>query len=148
MSTEPDPAVSDPPLFPYKRPRRPKAPTDPVLAAALQRLMFRVYSTGYRQRFGQVPLIGKRDWATLKRLVTLYGEATVETYLKAFLAWDAATDPWVVQEGWTLGVLFARWNKMTVMVRGTRPRFACEHRPVCLTLAEHSQRNLRDLQTS
>jgi hypothetical protein len=149
MSTEPDPTVteSDPALFPYQRKRRPKTPTDPALAAALQHLMFRVYGSLYRKRFGQVPLMCKRDWGTLKRLVVQYGADTVETYLRAFLAWDAANDPWVQQEGWTLTVLVNRWNKLTVVIRGTRPRFVCDHQPPCTSQADHSQRNLQALRT-
>jgi hypothetical protein len=110
--------------------------------------MFKVYATAYRQRFGTFPLTTKRDFATLKTLTLKFGAPTVEQYIRAFLMWNGEGDKWVLSEGWTIQTLFARWNKVTMLIRGNRPPFQCEHQPSCQSAADHSQRNLQDLRTT
>jgi hypothetical protein len=133
-------------LLDVKKKARAKAPVDPAVNAALQPLMFKVYGSLYRGRFGIVPVTTGKDWAILKRLVTQYGAEMVERYLRFFLSWDGEHDPWVLENGWTIGVFFSRWNKLTQLQAPKKVKqTVCQHVPACPDLVSHSRKTLEEM---
>lgn len=102
----------DPDLFDVRR-RKKRAPAPPVPNGAVQHLLGR-YVAYYTTKFGEPPVITKKDGAILKRLVLAYGEETVAERMKLYLRWQ---DPFVVKSAWSIGVLHVKWNEVTLLAK-------------------------------
>jgi hypothetical protein len=127
-------------LFDTTRAKRPPKKKPAAQPSPLAHLMFAVYRSEYQQRFGTFPAPpAARDWMVLKRLVANADEATVEQFIRAYVAWD---DPWVTKCGHTLGILSVKWNEVGALIRATQQQRGavpqCQHEPKCPTAAAHS----------
>ena len=73
----------------------------------------------HEKRYGEKPLITKKDGALLKKLTGQFGEPLVTDRLKSYYAWD---DAFVCESGHSIGVFFSTWNRLTALVRRTHVR--------------------------
>lgn len=104
--------ATDPDLFDVKR-RKARKQTDPAPSGAVQHLIG-VYRTAYESRYGELPVITKKDGALLKGLVQTFGAPKVEARLKAFMVWE---DKFIDEQGYTVGVFHQQWNRLTAQVQ-------------------------------
>lgn len=103
-----------PDLFDVKRKALRPKPT-PAPSGVIQHLIG-LYRLGYEGRFGEPPVVLKRDGPILRGLVQQFGAAKVEQRLRAYLAWD---DQFVVDSGYALTMFHACWNRLAARVCAT-----------------------------
>lgn len=89
-------------------PRPKRKPSPPAQGGAVQKLIG-VYVERYTARFGEPPVILKRDGAILKSLVGQFGLEKVDQRLRAFMGWD---DSYVVESGFALTMFQSSWNRL------------------------------------
>lgn len=105
-----------------------------------------VYKAQYRKRFGREPPMDRHHAGLLKKLVLKYGLEIVEHRLRRFV-WMPADD-FLRKAGYTIAIFYTRWSAFDAQDAPRRAPGAagCQHTPPCQTDADHSLRNVKDLQ--
>lgn len=90
------------------KPARPKAPS---VAPGVIHALLASYVAAFQKRFGEPPVIYKKDAPLLAQLVRQHGPAKVEARFRAYLAWD---DPFIVESGYSIDGFYRQWNRLAV----------------------------------
>ncbi len=128
--------MTEPNLFGIQIQPPAKRARAPVADGAVTTLIH-LYVALYSELLGEKPLITKKDGALLKRLVITYGATVVEERLRVYLAWP---DPYIRARGYTLALLYSKWQEVAALAHQTQPRprwthAACPHVEMCATAA-------------
>lgn len=148
--------MDEPDLFDVKRKKKrapkPKSPH----AKRIQEIMLRVYFPLYmKERGGEKPDIGPRDWGLLRLMVDTHGPDLVEARLRDFFK---TTDRWVRETaGFSMGVFKSQWQKLaaaaataknltTTQTLGGMAQERCTtHQPKCQSDLDHSRRLVAEM---
>lgn len=120
-------------------------PADPERAEAFKALVAHYFDL-YRQAFhGESPNFTAKDGNLLKRLITQHGKVLVGDRLKLFMGWG---DPWIQEQGYSIGVFFSSWNRLAAHARRQAPQTVstCQHTPKCTSAVACGHRRLREME--